>query len=188
MDHQRARDPFSACLPRQTNFLPSTNSPGPSAVRYCGRRKIRSLCWESKAPEGSPLKPRSGELRTQKLKSYQMRTQSLKVLPLKPGVGQYIAIHATLTARDFFLANFNLPSPFTCIFFPNLSEVFPELAAANTGSCVDLQNKIGYLAGCRFPCWVPAEHRLKKTYDLWCNDFCEMNNLEIERSLCSALM
>ena len=26
------------------------------------------------------------------------------VLPLKPGVGQYIAIHATLTARDFFLA------------------------------------------------------------------------------------
>ena len=34
-----------------------------------------------------------------------MRTQSLKVLPLKPGVGQYIAMHATLTARDFFLAN-----------------------------------------------------------------------------------
>ena len=25
---------------------------------------------------------------------------------LKPGVGQYIAMHATLTARDFFLANF----------------------------------------------------------------------------------
>ena len=33
---------------------------------------------------------RSGELRTQKLKSQLMRTQSLKVLPLKPGVGQYI--------------------------------------------------------------------------------------------------
>ena len=50
--------------------------------------------------------PRSGELRTQKLKSHQLRTQSLIVLPLKPGVGQYIAIHAMLTARELFLANF----------------------------------------------------------------------------------
>ena len=40
----------------------------------------------------------------------------LKVLPLKPGVGQYIAIHATLTARDFFLANFYPSSPFIYIF------------------------------------------------------------------------
>ena len=49
---------------------------------------------------------RSVELRTQKLKSHLMRTQSLNVLPLKPGEGQYIAIHATLTAGEFFLANF----------------------------------------------------------------------------------
>ena len=61
--------------------------------------------------------PRSGELRTQKLKSHLLRTQSLNVLPLKPGVGQYIAIHNTLTARDFFLAYFYPPGPFTCIFF-----------------------------------------------------------------------
>ena len=27
----------------------------------------------------------------------------LKRSPLKPGIGQYIATHATLTARDFFL-------------------------------------------------------------------------------------
>ena len=50
------------------------------------------------------LGPHSGELWTQKLKSHLVRTQSLNVLPLKPGVGQYIAIHAMLTARDFFLA------------------------------------------------------------------------------------
>ena len=56
---------------------------------------------------------RIGELRTQKLKSHLLRTQSLKVLPLKPGVYQYIAIHATLTARDFFLANFYPSGPFT---------------------------------------------------------------------------
>ena len=42
----------------------------------------------------------------QKLESHLLRTQSfLKFLPLKPGVGQYIATHATLTAREFFLAN-----------------------------------------------------------------------------------
>ena len=45
-----------------------------------------------------------------------VRTQNLKVLPLKPGVGQYIAIHATLTARNFFFAYFYPSSPFTCIF------------------------------------------------------------------------
>ena len=59
---------------------------------------------------------RSGELRTQKLKSHLVRTQGLNVLPFKPGVGQYIAIHATLTARELFLAYFYLSSPFTCIF------------------------------------------------------------------------
>ena len=47
----------------------------------------------------------SEELWTQTFKSHLLRTQSLKVLPLKPGVGQYIALHATLIARDFFLAN-----------------------------------------------------------------------------------
>ena len=49
---------------------------------------------------------RSRELRTQKLRSHLLRAQSLNVPLLKPGVGQYIAIHATLTARDFFLAYF----------------------------------------------------------------------------------
>ena len=61
--------------------------------------------------------PRSGELRTQKLKSHLVRTQSLNVLPLKPGVGQYIDIHATLTARDFLLAYFYTSGPFTRFFF-----------------------------------------------------------------------
>ena len=63
-----------------------------------------------------PPSLRSGEMRTQKLKSHLVRTQSLNVLPLKPGVGQYMAIHATLTARDFFLAYFYPSGPFTCIF------------------------------------------------------------------------
>ena len=66
--------------------------------------------------------PRSGELQTQKLKSHQVRTQSWNGLPLKPGVGQYIAIHAMLTARIF-----SLFLPFQSIhlhFFQNLSQFF----------------------------------------------------------------
>ena len=54
-------------------------------------------------------------------------------------------MHATLTARDFFLANFYPSAPFICIFPPNLSRAFLVLAVAGTGSCVDPQNKIGTL-------------------------------------------
>ena len=68
--------------------------------------------------------PRSGELRTQTLKSHLVRKHILNVLPLKPGVGQYIAIHATLTARNFFPAHFYPSSPFTCIFSETLPIFF----------------------------------------------------------------
>ena len=54
---------------------------------------------------------RIGVLRTQKVKTHRLRTQSSKVLPLKPGVGQNIAVLASPTARDFLL-----PGPFTVIF------------------------------------------------------------------------
>ena len=70
--------------------------------------------------------PCSWELWMQKLNS-QVRKQSLNILPLKPGVGQYIAIHAMLTARNFFLVYFYPPSPFTCI-FPKPLPIFPVLA------------------------------------------------------------
>ena len=55
----------------------------------------------------------------------------LKRSPFKAGVGQYIAIHATLTARDFFLASFYPSGPFTCIFSKPLM-IFPVLVVANT--------------------------------------------------------
>ena len=109
---------------------------------------------------------RSGELRMQKLKPHLVRTQSLNVLPLKPGVGQYIAIHATLTDRNFFLAYFYPSGPFTCIFFQNLSRSLPCGLWLTHGSCVGRQNKIGQPAWCGFPCWVPAT----KKHDLWYDD------------------
>ena len=87
----------------------------------------------------------------QKLKSNLMRTQRVKVFPFRPGVGQYIAMHAVLTARDFFLANLYTSDPFTRIFSKTSPDFFPVLAVANTGSCVGPQNKIGHPVGCRFP-------------------------------------
>ena len=98
-----------------------------------------------------PPPPHRGELRTQKLKSHLVRTQSLNVLPLKPGVGQYIAIHATLTARDFF-DYFYTSCPFTCM----ISKTSPDFSLCwlwlTHGSCVGPQNRIGHPAGCRFLC------------------------------------
>ena len=87
--------------------------------------------------------PRNGKLRTQKWKPHLVRTQSLNVLPLKPGGGQYIAIYATLTARDFFLAYFYPSGPFTCIFSKTSPDFFSVLAVANSNSSVDPRNKIG---------------------------------------------
>ena len=80
--------------------------------------------------------------------------------------------HACCAYCHGFLSCYFLPSgPFTCIFFQNLSQVFPVLAAANTGSYVGPQNDIGHPVGCRFPYLVPAQYKqTQKTYDLWCND------------------
>ena len=99
------------------------------ALRYLGSTGIGRIHIMYFVDEFDALKeanntfqqPRSGELRTQKLKSHLVRTQSLNVLPSKPGVGQCIAIHATPIVRDFFLACFYPSDPFTCIFFQNLS-------------------------------------------------------------------
>ena len=66
-------------------------------------------------------RPRSEKLRRQKLKSHLVGTQSLNILPLKPGVGQYIALHAPLTARDFFLIS-TLPVHSLAFFSPKLPD------------------------------------------------------------------
>ena len=75
----------------------------------------------------SDIIPRSGELRTQKLKSHLVRTQSLNVLPFKPGVDQYIAIHCYAYCQGVLPCLF---LPFQSIhlhFFQNLSQFFPVL-------------------------------------------------------------
>ena len=39
-----------------------------------------------------------------------------EVFPLKPRVGQNVAVYAPPTASNFFLRNFYLPDPLNCIF------------------------------------------------------------------------
>ena len=75
----------------------------------------------------------------------------LKRPAFKRGGDQYIAIHATLTARDFFLAYFYPSGPFTRT-FPDLSRFLLCWLWLTHGSSVGPQNKIGHPAGCRFPC------------------------------------
>ena len=91
---------------------------------------------------------RSGVLRTQKLKTHLLRSQSSKVSLSNPAVGQNIYIYSSPAATDFFRANFYFSYPFTFFFsfFQNVSRVFPVLAAANAGSCGGLHNKLGHPA------------------------------------------
>ena len=58
-----------------------------------------------------------------------------------PGVGQYIAIHATLTAKDFFLAYFYPSGPFTCIFSKTSPDFFCVGCGLTHGSCLGPQKK-----------------------------------------------
>ena len=96
--------------------------------------RLLTNCFSSAALATS----RSGELRTQKLKSHLVRTQSLNVLPLKPWVGQYRAIHATLTARDFSSLPISTLPVHSPAFFQNLSRFFLCWLWLTHGSCVGL--------------------------------------------------
>ena len=60
----------------------------------------------------------------QELKSHLVKTQSLNVLPLKSGVGQYTALHASLTAKDSVLAYFYPSGSFICIFSKTSPDFF----------------------------------------------------------------
>ena len=95
---------------------------GQCFCRYAPKKNTRKKWY-------SFLIPRSEELRTQTLKSDQVRTQSLNVLPTKPEVGQYIAIHATLTAKDFFLVYFYLPVHSPAFF----SKISPDFSCVDCG-------------------------------------------------------
>ena len=71
--------------------------------------------------------------------------------------------------------------------FPRTSPDFSCSVWLTHSSCVGLQYKIGHPAGCRFPYWVPVEYKYEK--NMTCGVMtCEMNDLGIQWSFCSALM
>ena len=112
-----------------------------------------AILWSTSVDQALYITPHWGAVDAE----IKVPSESLNVLRLKPG--QYIAIHATLSDRDFFLAYFYPSGPFTCIFFPNRSLFFLCWLWLTHGSCIGPQNKIGHPAGGRFPCWVPAEYK-----------------------------
>ena len=74
------------------------------------------LLWQPQRYILLYLRPRSGELRTQKFKSHLVRTQSLNVLLFKPGVGQYISFLLISTLPVHSPAFFPKPLPiFPCV-------------------------------------------------------------------------
>ena len=113
-------------FPSQTTILQviTTWTAKCSVVNLLPSQTTISATGHNNMEKCSALNPRGMVQRTKKLKTHQLRTQSLKVLPLMSGVGQHIAMHASPTAADFFLELiFTLPvhSP---AFFPQTSPEF----------------------------------------------------------------
>ena len=66
-----------------------------------------------------------------------------KVLALKPGVCHNIIIHASPTARNFSLSNFNLLGSFDFVISTPLSSLFLALIVTNAYFFVGLRIKTG---------------------------------------------
>ena len=102
---------------------------------------------------------------TSEIKDPSVKNPELKGSPFKAwSVGQYIAMHATPTARDFFLANFYPSGPFTCMFSKTSPEFFlcwlwltPVLVWARRVREVLLLLITDNW--CRFPGWMPTKYK-----------------------------
>ena len=83
----------------------------------------------------SDVYPRSGELQTQKFKSHLVRTQSLNVLPLKPGIQVHRSVysHTCYAYCQGFLPRFFLPFQSIHLhFFQKPLPILLVLAVAST--------------------------------------------------------
>ena len=107
------------------------------------------LQWRNKVANFT-LGTSSGELQTQKLRVPSDENTELKGSPFKDWSSQYIARHAMPGISSLLISTLPVRSP---AFF---SKPLPSFSCV---SWVGPQNKIGHAAGCRFPCWVPAEYR-----------------------------
>ena len=104
----------------------------PFRIKNTHERLKRTLlsCIVSSKSDLFNLLPRWGAADA-KFKVPSGENTELKHSPFKAWSRYYIAIHATLTARDFFLAYFYPSGPFTYI-FPKPLAILPVLAIAST--------------------------------------------------------
>ena len=112
--------------------------------KYCLLPLLHSVLHMHVHTHTSGTEPHSEVLRMQNLKTPSVENPELKDSPFKAWSRSGYS-HACFTCCQGFLplTNFYLLGPFILIFVQNLSRVFPVLAVANAGSCVDLQNKTG---------------------------------------------
>ena len=124
------------------SFRPSVSSPLALSPPHLCLSKV--LCSSLSPPWGAA----DAEIKVASVENTELKDSPFKAWSMSV----YIAIHATLTARDFLFAYYYPSGPFTCI-FPKPLLIFTCVGrVANTGSCVGPQSKIGQPAGCRFPC------------------------------------
>ena len=115
---------------------------------------IKSVCLLS----GYPASPQWGAVDA-KIKVPSGENTELKRSPFKDW-SRPVYSHACYAYCQEFLPRLFLPFwPIHLHFFQTLSRFLLCLLWLEHGSCVGLQNKIGHPAGCRFPCWVPAEYK-----------------------------
>ena len=99
----------------------------------------------------------SGELQIQKLRSHLLRTQSSKVLLLKPGVGQNRAMRVSSTARDFFLELISTLPVHSPALFPKSLPSF---------SCISWLPQVPVWALTHLPKWRGSKQRLMSALQL----------------------
>ena len=129
--------------------------------------------------------PPSGLLLTE-IKDPSVGNPELKGSHLKPGVGQNIAMHASSTARVFFLELIStFPVQHSPSFFPKISpELFLyELWLTQVSVSAHKIKSVTMLVvtdnWCRFLCWVPTEYKWVPKQVLLCSgllwwSLCEM--------------
>ena len=113
---------------------------------------------------------RSRELRAQKIKVPCGENTELKHSPFKAAVDQYpYMLHLLPGISSLLISTLPVHSP---AFSQNFSQFCLYWLWLTHGFCVGQQNELGYPAGCRFPCRVPAEYKIYwlKKHALWYDD------------------
>ena len=150
--------------PRERDLLINTHTPCTTSFRWWDKKRVPpwahqlsiALSFPQWGAADAEIKVLSGESTELKCSSFKVWSRS-------------VYSHTSYTDCQRFLPWwFRSFQSIHLHFFPKPLPSF-SCVVANTTSCVGPQNKIGHPAGCRFPCWVPAEY--EKAWKLcWCSE------------------